>query len=253
MPIRIRGPDPSSFLIEMVYSIQGRGGGYRLLNESILPPITFTESEAIAIFFASQSLRYFGALPFGDQAKSALDKFYHNLPSDAREQINRLQNKVAIWSTHRSMSVSCLIVLLEAIMKKSAVTIGYNSGKNVLNTREIQPIGLYSDRGYWYCPAYCFTRQAYRLFRADRIMTVSMNDNVSYPEDVDSKTVFNWDVDKLEGQEKTLFCAYLTQKGKRKLEENGRSKDFIESLDDGGGVIRMHIPANKLEFYTDMI
>ncbi|MDZ4938436.1 HTH domain-containing protein, partial [Clostridium perfringens] len=86
-----------------LYSIQGRGGGYRLLNESILPPITFTESEAIAIFFASQSLRYFGALPFGDQTKSALDKFYHYLPSDVREQINRLQDKVAIWAPHRSM------------------------------------------------------------------------------------------------------------------------------------------------------
>ncbi|RAR42213.1 WYL domain-containing protein [Paenibacillus sp. MDMC362] len=107
--------------------------------------------------------------------------------------------------------------------------------------------------GYWYCPVYCFTRQAYRLFRADRMMTVSINDNVSYLEDVNSKTVFNWDVEELEGQEQTLFCAYLTQKGKRKLEENGRFKDFIESLDDGGGVIRMYIPANKLEFYTDMI
>ncbi|MGO4791362.1 helix-turn-helix transcriptional regulator [Paenibacillus sp. 2KB_20] len=236
-----------------LYSIQGRGGGYRLLNESILPPITFTESEAIAIFFASQSLRYFGAIPFGDQTKSALDKFYHYLPSDVREQINRLQDKVAIWSPHRSMSVSCLTVLLQAIMKKSAVTIGYNSSENGLNTREIQPIGLYSDRGYWYCPAYCFTRQAYRLFRADRILTVSLNDNVSCLEDVDRKSVFNWDVEELEAQEKTLFCAHLTQKGKRKLEENGRFRDFIESQDDGGGVIRMHIPANKLEFYTDMI
>lgn len=33
----------------------------------------------------------------------------------------------------------------------------------------IQPIGLYSHNGFWYCPAYCFLREEIRLFRADRI------------------------------------------------------------------------------------
>ncbi|MDQ0175494.1 WYL domain-containing protein [Bacillus chungangensis] len=38
-----------------------------------------------------------------------------------------------------------------------------------LTKRVIQPIGLYSCSGFWYCPAYCFKRKTFRLFRADRI------------------------------------------------------------------------------------
>src|SRR5690554_2318065 len=68
-----------------IYSIHGRGGGYRLLQQRILPPISFTEGEAIAMFFACQSLDFFSSLPFGEGADSALHKFYHYLPSDIKE------------------------------------------------------------------------------------------------------------------------------------------------------------------------
>lgn len=37
-----------------IYSIQGRGGGYKLLQDRMLPPISLSESEAIAMFFACQ-------------------------------------------------------------------------------------------------------------------------------------------------------------------------------------------------------
>ena len=87
-----------------IYSVQGRGGGYRLLQERMLPPITFTESEAIAMFFACQSLQYFGSLPFDEGATSALHKFYHYSPADVKEQIDRLKNKMVIWNPYRSMS-----------------------------------------------------------------------------------------------------------------------------------------------------
>ncbi|XOK60637.1 helix-turn-helix transcriptional regulator [Paenibacillus elgii] len=236
-----------------LYSIQGRGGGYKLLNESVLPPITFTQSEAIAIYFAAQSLKYFGSLPFGDKAESAQDKFYHFLPPDVQDQIDRLKNKVVIWSPNREMSVSCLTTLLQALMIKSVVTIEYKSSVSVKNTRDIQPVGLYSDRGYWYCPAYCFARRGYRLFRADRIITAILNELITWREDVDRKSVFDWQEDEENSQEKIIFCVSLTSNGLKKLEPNGRFRDFIELQEDGTGCIRMQIPINKLEFYTDMI
>jgi len=236
-----------------LYSIQGRGGGYKLLNESVLPPISFTEGEAIAIYFAAQSLKYFGSLPFGNKAATALDKFYHFLPPEAKSQIDQLTNKVVIWSPNREMSLSCLTTLLQALMIKSVVTIEYNSSVCEKNTRHIQPVGLYSDRGYWYCPAYCFARSGYRLFRADRIITATLNESVNWREDVDRKSVFDWQEDEKNSQEKIFFCVNVTSNGLRKLEPNGRFRGFVELQNDGTGCIRMHIPINKLEFYTDMI
>lgn len=140
-----------------IYSIQGRGGGYKLLQERILPPIAFSESEAVAMFIACQSLQHFGTLPFDEGATSALHKFYHYLPADVREQIDRLKNNVTIWSPHRFMFPKILRTLLQAIMICCVVTIEYSSSHG-LTQRNIQPIGLFARDGYWYCPAYCFQR-----------------------------------------------------------------------------------------------
>ncbi|WP_242615246.1 helix-turn-helix transcriptional regulator [Paenibacillus solani] len=151
-----RDLDELSGLGVPIYSVQGRGGGYRLLQERMLPPISFTESEAIAIFFACQSLGYFSTLPFGDGAATALHKFYHYLPADIKEQIDRLKDRVMIHSLFRRMSADILQTLMEAVMVRQAVTISYRSSAGS-SQRHIQPIGLYASSGYWYCPAYCFT------------------------------------------------------------------------------------------------
>lgn len=235
-----------------LYSIQGRGGGFKLLNEKVLPPIAFTENEAIAIFFACQSLMYYGAIPFGDSAKSALSKFYHYLPADAKEQIDRLKDKVVIWSPDRSMSSACLQVLLQAIMIKCAITVEYDSG-NGAETRDIQPVGLYSDNGYWYCPAYCFTRGAYRLFRADRVLSAKLNNSITCREEVDRKSIFDWQTEDMEDPDMTTLCVSLTAAGVKKLQPNGRFNRFIDHLENGGGMVRISIPRRKLSFYTEMI
>ncbi len=235
-----------------IYSVQGRGGGYRLLQERLLPPITFSESEAVAMFFACQSLQYFGSLPFDEGASSALHKFYHYLPPDIKEQIDRLKNKVVIWNPQRSMSAKCLRTLLQAIMIRSVVTIEYDTGMGA-EKRDIQPIGLYASQGYWYCPAYCYERKGYRLFRADRVRSASLNDLLACLDEVDKKSIFDWNVHELSAAVKQELIVSLTPMGIRTLEENGWFNKFIERDEDGSGTIRMIIPVNKMSFYAEMI
>ena len=119
--------------------------------------------------FACQSLSYFSTLPFGDGAATALHKFYHYLPADTKEQIDRLKDRVMIHSPFRAMSSEILQTLMEAIMVRQVVTISYRSSAGS-SQRHIQPIGLYASSGYWYCPAYCFTQEDIRQFRVDRII-----------------------------------------------------------------------------------
>ncbi|NOU71842.1 WYL domain-containing protein [Paenibacillus sp. LMG 31458] len=235
-----------------IYSVQGRGGGYRLLRERMLPPIAFSESEAVAIFFACQSLKYFGSLPFDAGAAAVLHKFYHYLPTDVQAQIDRLRDKVAIWSPERAMSAPALQALMQAVMVRSAVTIAYQSGDRV-TTRDIQPIGLYASHGFWYCPAYCFQREGYRLFRGDRILSASLNPSIAFLEEVDKRTVKDWNEPELRQMDHTGLAVRLTSVGSRTLETNGWFKDALERHPGGGASIRMQVPAEKLRFYADMI
>lgn len=235
-----------------IYAVQGRGGGYRLLRERMLPPIAFTESEAMAMFFAGQSLQYFGSLPFGDAAINALGKFYHYLPADVKAQIDRLRSKVAIWHPKRPMSTNCLQTLLQAVMVPSVVTIQYHSSEGV-SLREIQPIGIYASQGYWYCPAYCFLRHDYRLFRADRILNAELNPLHPRHEEVERKTIFDWEPSVIQSSDTILLVVKLTSSGVRSTESHGWFGPSLERLEDGGGVIRMVIPTKRMEFFADMV
>lgn len=69
-----------------IYAEQGRNGGYTVLSSAILPPILFTEEEAVAIFFAFQSLQYYRDLPFNTEMKSVSQKLYESLQKEAQKR-----------------------------------------------------------------------------------------------------------------------------------------------------------------------
>lgn len=233
-----------------VYSIQGRGGGYKLLQERLLPPITFTESEALAMFFACQTMDYFSSLPFGEGADSALHKFYHYLPADVREQIDRLKNKIMFWSPYRLMSAEILQTLLQAIMIRSVVTIEYKSSSGI-SERNIQPIGLYASSGYWYCPAYCFTREDIRQFRADRILSAELNGSIPCRAEVSQKSLL--DRPNKDDLKQTTLELEMTNKGVWLLESNPRFGPFIRHNEDGSGALTIEIAEQDMNFYVDLI
>lgn len=58
-----------------LYSEVGPHGGYQVLNERILPPIVFSEDEAVSIFFAIHALRHYISLPFDMEYESIKKKF----------------------------------------------------------------------------------------------------------------------------------------------------------------------------------
>ncbi|ACX67636.1 YafY family protein [Paenibacillus sp. FSL H8-0457] len=245
-----RDLDELSGLGVPIYSVQGRGGGYRLLQERMLPPISFTESEAIAVFFACQSLSYFSTLPFGEGAATALHKFYHYLPADIKEQIERLKDRVMIHSPFRPMSADILQTLMQAVMVRQAVTISYRSSAGS-SQRHIQPIGLYASSGYWYCPAYCFTQEDIRQFRVDRMTAASPNESLSIREDIASQTL--QDMPGIGDVEMKFFEVELTSKGVWLLETDTRLGPHIHRNTDGSGVVRLEIPATDVNFYADYV
>lgn len=138
-------------------------------------------------------------------------------------------------------------------MINSVVTITYKSNEGVTQ-REIQPIGLYASEGYWYCPAFCFLRQTYRLFRADRISFASLNDSFSFREDLSDRSVFDWikpDLARFDDQWDLIV--ELTEEGVRLLETSVWFGPYIEVHEDGGGSVKIRIPAQKTTFFADLV
>lgn len=234
-----------------LYSEVGPNGGYQVLNDRILPPISFTEGEALAIFFAIYALRHYSSLPFVPESSSALQKFFSFLPSDLKDQIDQMKRRVDFLVPKRKQASPHLDLLLNAAIEQKTVTIEYRSGKGV-SKRDIQPIGIYADNGFWFCPAYCLLQNDYRLFRADRICSASDGAHHTENRELTSVDLTNWVFQHSKDKERIPFIIELSTTGVQRYEEEVWLWPMpeLEINADGTGVIRGSIPEQELDYFS---
>ncbi|TLQ41751.1 YafY family transcriptional regulator [Ruoffia tabacinasalis] len=154
-----------------IYSEHGRHGGYRILDNSLLPPISFNENEAFAIFFAFQSLRYYTSLPFDLDIQSVSRKLYTSLSTETQHHIEQLDSVLSFWNPKRALSSPFIKEIIQASIEKHSLDMTYQSKKQDSH-REVNPIGLYAYDGFWYMLAYDSHYNELRVFRLDRILSL---------------------------------------------------------------------------------
>ncbi|MGZ4107803.1 MAG: helix-turn-helix transcriptional regulator [Tumebacillaceae bacterium] len=233
-----------------LYSEVGPHGGYQVLNERILPPIAFTEEEAVAMFFAIHALRHYVSLPFETESSSALHKFYLNMPGDVRDRIDRMKNRVDFVTPARQAKIPALSILLDAAIQQNVLHIEYES-RGKTSCREIQPIGIYANNGFWYCPAYCFTRGDFRVFRCDRIQAATADAVTSKPLDLRHVHLGNRESYRQdEEQAQVRIEVELSREGVQSCEAVPWSKSQLHIRQDGTGWLEGDILQSDLPFFA---
>ncbi|MGO4275498.1 helix-turn-helix transcriptional regulator, partial [Paenibacillus sp. TAF58] len=218
-----------------LYSEVGPHGGYQVLNERILPPIAFTEEEAIAIFFACHALRHYAYLPFKTEASSALSKFYHYMSGDVRDRIDQMKNRVDFVTPSRHSESLYLSILLDGAIDQKVLLIDYESRAGIAS-REIQPIGIYASNGLWYCPAYCFLRGDIRVFRCDRMHSAVYAPNLfSKPMDLRHVHLGNREAHSKVEEEEVILHVELSKEGVQKCEAELWAGSKLHICNDGTG------------------
>ena len=158
-----------------IYTEQGRNGGYRVLKNRMLPPVSFDENEALSIFFAFQALKYYNSLPFDANIASVSRKLHSSLPEDTKNKINRLEEVLSFWNPKRSVASPYLKEIIEASIENNVLIVEYMS-KTTSRKREIKPVGVYAYDGLWYMPGYDVGSEKVQLFRVDRILSMEKSD-----------------------------------------------------------------------------
>lgn len=239
-----------------LYSEVGPHGGYQVLKERILPPIAFTEEEAVAIFFASHALRHYKYLPFKEASLSALHKFYNYMPGDVRDRIDEMKHRIDFLTPERQAEFPYLSLLLEASTGQQVLRIDYES-KGQRRERWIQPVGIYASNGLWYCPAYCFLREGFRVFRCDRIYSAGYGE--SGPEALDLRETrldnmaeFNQPARKEEASPVRLVVE-LGSGGVQACEAEVWSRQLLHIREGGTGWLEGEVPQSDLSFFAGFV
>ncbi len=157
---------------------RGRYGAYMLRPGFKLPPLLFTEDEALALMLGLLAARRLGLAAAAPAVEGALAKVERVLPAAVRERVQAVQEVLVLdLSEPESTPSSAIVVALsEAAQLRRRATIQYHSVTCEKTVREVDPYGIVYHEGRWYAAGYCHLRAGLRTFRLDRVLRVELCD-----------------------------------------------------------------------------
>ncbi|MFJ6986181.1 MULTISPECIES: helix-turn-helix transcriptional regulator [unclassified Streptomyces] len=168
-----------------LYSVQGRGGGWRLVGGARTDLSGLTAREARALFVAVGPAS--AATP---AVRAALRKLVHALPEPFREQAEAAAASLHVdphrWGVSRveDRPPPFLDALQDAVIRSVQVRLGYVDGKGADTLRTVHPLGVVAKGPVWYLVADTGTGR--RTFRIDRVSSADPTDDpVHRPDDFD--------------------------------------------------------------------
>jgi predicted DNA-binding transcriptional regulator YafY len=169
-----------------VVAERGRYGCYSLIAGFKLPPMMFTDDEALALSIGLVAARGLGLAEAAPAVQSAQAKLERVMPGKLKNRIRALGETVTL-DLARSVAPgdnAALMALSSAAHGCQRVHLAYRSADGVLTERDMDPYGLAHRGGRWYVVGMCHLRQDLRSFRLDRVLEVNaLNAVFTPPED----------------------------------------------------------------------
>jgi predicted DNA-binding transcriptional regulator YafY len=171
------------------------GSGYFIVDGYHLPPVIFNQEEATALLFGAKFVKNQADQETSTNYEEALTKVKAVLRFADKEQLDRLENKIAVIShpgtAPKAFPDSHLRTIQTALATHKTLAFDYYSNYNDTFThREVEPLGLIFYANRWHLMAHCLMRDDLRDFRTDRIQKVSLTSRDFDPESRKGYTQF---------------------------------------------------------------
>jgi predicted DNA-binding transcriptional regulator YafY len=167
----------------------GRYGAYSLGPGYRLPPMMFTDEEALGLVLGLLAAHHLGLAGAAPAVEGALAKLERVMPEALRGRVRALQETVSIAVAHPATPArsETLLTLSAAVGERRRVRLRYRSGWSGETVREVDPYGVMHREGYWYAVGNCHLRGGMRLFRVDRVLEAEMlEETFTRPADLDA-------------------------------------------------------------------
>lgn len=158
---------------------RGPHGTYHLGRGSKMPPLMFTNEEAVAMVLGLRVVQEY-QFPVNLVAiEGAIAKTERVLPEQPLQQVRALQSAITFNVSNDGglpppvPDGKTLIALSTAAQHRQRVALVYRSWQNEVTNRRFDPYGVVYNEGYWYTVGYCHRRQDLRTFRLDRMQSLA--------------------------------------------------------------------------------
>jgi predicted DNA-binding transcriptional regulator YafY len=170
---------------------RGPYGAYQFQHGYKLPPLMFTDAEAVALTLGLVVMREFRFPVDIAAVEGALAKTERVLPEKLLHQMRGLQEGIVFHVSPAPVLLQndYVSILGTAVQQRQQVLMRYRSWNGDESERAFDPYGVVYNEGYWYTAGYCHLRQDLRTFRLDRMTTLdALNQHFTRPEQFDVLT-----------------------------------------------------------------
>ncbi len=149
---------------------RGRAGAYSLRPGFKLPPLMFTDEEALGLalgLVAARKLSLNGMAPAVEGASAKLERV---MPPALRERVRTLEETITTAAAPPTTAATRVATVAAAVRQRKRIQLRYRSGMGEETEREVDPYGVVHREGYWYAVGHDHLRGKMRLFRLDRVL-----------------------------------------------------------------------------------
>lgn len=171
---------------------RGVSGAYQLQRGHRLPPLLYTEEEAIALALGLITLQVFHFPADVVAVEGALAKTERVVPEAVFRRIQSLRSAIVfnrsgyITQPPQLTDNQFLVLWSSAVQERQQINLFYRSWQGEMTERAVDPYALVYNEGYWYAVGYCHLRHGLRTFRLDRVHdVVLLSDQFDPPADFD--------------------------------------------------------------------
>ncbi|MEP7157467.1 MAG: YafY family protein [Betaproteobacteria bacterium] len=151
------------------------GVGYALKKGFDLPPLMFDYDEVEALLIGARMASAYGSQELAKSAVRAMEKIAAVLPDNRRAALETTQVFVPDFHVDRAVAAR-FEMLRQAVKARQFVQVDYATEDNRESQRDLRPLALHFWGERWTLAAWCELRQAFRMFRLDRMRELKVRE-----------------------------------------------------------------------------
>ena len=190
-----------------IFSEYGRYGRYGILKNRLLSPIIFTTDEMYAMYFSMLTLKEYQSTPFNLDLQKLKLKFESCISKEHKLNLSRMETVFSFKALKQVNNCPFLKDILYLSINYSVCDITYKS-KNNDYKYTVQFLNISTSFGQWYVTVYNYDNDKMQVFRCDKILSLSINEN--------KKPVDNYRIETLKKnnlKKSTDFEVNITERG----------------------------------------
>jgi len=158
-----------------IMTTQGRFCGYQVVPGFKLPPMIFSDEEALALAVGLMAARGLGLAETLPAVATARDKLERVFPIKLKQRLRAVDESIALELARPVAAIDqqVLGLLCTATQERRRVHMAYQTRSDARTEREFDPYGLVYRAGRWYIVGWCHLRRGLRSFRLDRVASVN--------------------------------------------------------------------------------